>query len=192
MAVLNGDWSVGGPGPGDADAWVLSGIPKGEYCAEYTETDPPVAGDLVVTCRDTFSVEAVADPMLSELAEYTQNDHDDPDDRVEDFEAEWPAGAWFYDDLVGIEGAEYVDEVAGGTQPVEDFELVTDASVLPADAAQYIDEVHGGTQAGEDFERIADGSIFPATGAIYEGSSLWESFNILTFWTDPEDQMTTM
>ncbi len=190
MAVLNGDWSVGGPGPGDADAWVLSGIPKGEYCAEYTETDPPVAGDLVVTCRDTFSVEAVADPMLSELAEYTQNDHDDPDDRVEDFEAEWPAGAWFYDNLVGIEGAEYVDEVAGGTQPVEDFELVPSGFAIAG--ALYADDVFGCTQFYEDFERIADGSIFPATSAIYEGPSLWESFNILTFWTDPEDQMTTM
>jgi len=190
MPVGNGDWSIGGPGPGDAESWDLTGIPKGEVSAEYVETDPPGAGDLVVTCSDTFSVPDWVDPMLAGVAEYTQNEADDPDDRVEDFEAEWPAGSVFIDDLVNIVGAEFVDEVGGGTQPVDDFER--DEPVFAIAGALYVDDVNGGSQVFEDFERTPDGSVLPATAAIFEGASLWESFSIDTFWGNPDDQMTTM
>ena len=192
MAFVNGDWSLGGAGPGDADSWTITGVPKGMYAAEYEETDPPgLIGGLVTTCFETWSVDGWVDDLtLLEAAEYTQNLHENPDDRVEDFENEWPAGSVFIEDLVLVEAAEYVDEVAGGTQPLEDFERAV--NVFAIAGALYIDEVNGGTQAFEDFERVADGSILPATAAIYEGPFLWENFDITTFWTNPDDQMKTM
>ena len=192
MPIENGDWSLEGTGPGEADSWTVTGVPKGQFAAEYTETDPPLGDALVTTCFETWSVDDwVSDMTLIEVAEYTQNLHEDPDDRVEDFEGEWPAGAQFLDDLVNIEAAEYVDEVNGGTQPVDDFERIPE-TIFATTGALYIDEVNGGTQAWEDFERVADTGILPATAAIFEGASLWESFDITTFWTNVDDQMKTI
>jgi len=194
MALVNGDWSLGGAGPGDAASWTISAVPKGMYASEYTETDPPgLIGGLVTTCFESWSVDAWVDDLtLLEAAEYTQNLHADPDDRVEDFENEWPQGALFIDDLVFLEAAEYVDAVAGGTQPVEDFELIP-VTVFVGTDALYIDEVNGGTQAFEDFERIPlTDLIGHLAAAVYEGPWTFELFDITTFWTNPDDQMKTM
>ena len=199
MAILNGDWSVGGPAPGTAEDWALAGVSTGESVAEYQDTNPPGlwAGlGLIPGSVETWGVEYLPAFRTVDLvaAEFTQNDHEAPDDRVEDFEAGWPGYDPDLPDLGTVEAADFVDEVNGGTQPVEDFELVIlDDLAAVVVAADFVDEVGGGTQPVEDFELvILDDLTGHLAAMMFDGPWPYEMFDMTTFWTDPDYQMETI